>query len=125
MFADGSILKFQSLTSLEPSQSQLDQLAQNPSLDIMKEKIYPHVVHLNKNNLKSITEYLTFNRMVSGYPDDRKIGFIIDDGKFESMKTAVVDMAFGLGFEYLNVQGFFKGEKLAKIIRFSEIIEDL
>jgi hypothetical protein len=91
----------------------------------MKEKICPHVVHLNKNNLKSITEYLTFNRMASGYPDDRKIGFIIDDGKFESMKAAVVDMAFGLGFEYLNVQGFFKGEKLAKIIRFSEIIEDL
>lgn len=60
-------------------------------------------MHLNKNNLKFITEYLTFSRMVNHYPEDRKISFVIDDGKFESMKTAIVDLAFGLGFEYLNV----------------------
>jgi len=37
------------------------------------------------------------------YQEDRKISFIIDDGKFESMKTAIVDLAFGLGMEFINI----------------------
>jgi hypothetical protein len=30
----------------------------------------------------------------------------------------------GLGCEYLNMKGFFKPEKIAKVLRYQEIIEE-
>ena len=56
------------------------------------------------------------------YPEDKRVSFIIDDNKYESAQTGIVDLAFGLGCEFLNIQGIYKTEKLSKVIRFNEII---
>lgn len=47
----------------------------------------------------------------------------MDDNKFESTQSGIVDLAFGLGVECLNVQGIYKTEKLSKMIRYAEILQ--
>jgi hypothetical protein len=37
----------------------------------------------------------------------------------------VVDLAFGINAAYLNIRGFFRGEKTAKVVRFNEILDQL
>ena len=75
--------------------------------------------------MKTISDYVQYLRAKGEYSDERKMSFVIDDGKFETMKTAIVDLAFGLGIEFVNMQGFYRGEKLAKVLRFAEIVDDL
>lgn len=50
---------------------------------------------------------------------------IIDDNKFESQNSGIVDLAFGLGCEYLNMQGIYKGERLSKVSRYAEIVIEI
>jgi hypothetical protein len=49
---------------------------------------------------------------------------IINDNKYDSLNGSIVDYAMGLGCEYLNMKGFFKPEKIAKVLRYQEIIEE-
>ena len=50
---------------------------------------------------------------------------MIEDNYFESTNSEVVDFSFGACVGYLNIRGFFKNEKTAKVQRFSEIIESI
>ena len=50
---------------------------------------------------------------------------MIDDEFFDSGNTAVVDMAVGLGARYIKVRGINRWERLSKINRYAEILEDL
>ena len=40
------------------------------------------------------------------------------------MNGSIVDIAVGLNCEYLNMKGFFRPEKIAKVFRYSEIVEE-
>jgi enolase len=64
-------------------------------------------------------------KLLESYPEDKRFTYIIDDNKYESAQTGIVDLAFGLGCEFINIQGIYKIEKLAKVIRFAEIIDSL
>jgi len=57
--------------------------------------------------------------------EEKQYSFIINDNKFDNNSGNIVDLAVGLGCEYLNIKGFFKQEKLFKVIRFAEIVEAL
>ncbi len=72
-----------------------------------------------------MSELLNYFRVLHQYPEDRKFSFIIDDNKLDGTQTSIVDFAFGVGCEFLNIKGFFKTEKLAKVIRYAEIIDYL
>jgi hypothetical protein len=41
--------------------------------------------------------------------------FIFNDNKFDSLSGSLVDIICGLGCEYLNMRGFLKAEKIAKV----------
>jgi len=69
---------------------------------------------------------LEFFRVVKSYPEDRRFQFIINDNKFDANNGSIVELSFGLGWcEYLNMKGFFRPEKIAKVQRYSEIIDDI
>jgi hypothetical protein len=66
---------------------------------------------------------LDFFRGVKDYAEDYRLTFIINDNKFDAANGSIVDLAIGSGCEFLNVKGFFKPEKIAKVQRYSEILE--
>ena len=52
---------------------------------------------------------------------------MIEDCFFEPQNggSELVDLAVGASVGYLNLRGFFRPERTAKVIRFAEIIEEL
>lgn len=94
--------------------------------DPNKDKFLPHCVHLIRPQFKTVSEILGYLRLSQSYPPaEHQLTYIIDDNKFESCQNGIIDLGFGLGCEFINIQGINKTEKLAKVIRFAEIIESL
>lgn len=60
----------------------------------------------------------------NSFSEDRHITTIINDNKFDTLNGSIIDLAVGLNCEYLNMKGFFKPEKIAKVFRYAEIIEE-
>ena len=76
--------------------------AELAGLEINKDKISPDFAMLSRSQFKTITEIIDFIKVIrTTYPPERQLQFIINDNKFDSYNGALVDMAFGLGFEYL------------------------
>ena len=50
---------------------------------------------------------------------------MIEDSYYENTNSDIVDFAFGGVVGYLNIRGFFKNEKTAKALRFSEILDTI
>ena len=68
---------------------------------------------------------IDFKRFVkTNYSEERQFQLIINDNKYDSLNGSIVDYAMGLSCEYLNMKGFFKPEKIAKVLRYQEIIEE-
>jgi enolase len=66
-----------------------------------------------------------FFKTVKGqFSEDRQFTSIINDNKYDTNTGAIVDLALGLGCEYLNLKGFFRPEKIAKVFRYAEIAEE-
>lgn len=83
------------------------------------------VANISRSQFKTVSEMMDFFRIIKNtYPEDRRFSMIINDNKFDANNGAIVDMAVGLGCEYLNLKGFFKTEKIAKVFRFAEIVEE-
>lgn len=97
----------------------------NVNQEASKDKISPNVLNLSRANTKTISELVQFYRLSSSYPPDRRFSTIIDDNKIDNNQTGIVDLAFGIGCEFLNLKGFLKSEKVAKVIRYCEIIDEL
>ena len=54
--------------------------------------------------------------------EEQQFSLIIDDCQVDSHEaTHMVDLAVGMGAEYLNVKGVARLEKISKLIRFCEI----
>ena len=54
--------------------------------------------------------------------EEHQFTLVVDDSQVDShLSTEIVDMAIGLGAQYLNIKGCAKIEKFAKIARFCEI----
>lgn len=66
---------------------------------------------------------LEFLNAVKNYPEDRNLAFIINDNKYDTTGAAMLDIAMGTGCEYLNMKGFYKAEKIAKVQAYAEIFE--
>ena len=50
---------------------------------------------------------------------------MIEDYYFENTNSEIVDMAFGGCLGFLNIRGFFRNEKTAKVLRLSEILDSI
>jgi enolase len=125
---DGGLNKIHQLTQLEASNpaegAEEEQKVVDPAAEVNKDKISPNCVNITRSQFKTVTEMLDLFRGVKDYPEDRKIGFIINDNKFDGTAASIVDIAVGTGCEYLNMKGFFRPEKIAKIQRYAEIYEE-
>ena len=83
-------------------------------------------MNISRSQFNTTSELVEFIILVrSTYPEDRQLSFIINDNKYDANNGVIVDLAFGLGCEYLSMKGFFKPEKIAKVNRFAEIIEEI
>jgi enolase len=95
------------------------------TLDSNKEKIAPDVVNISRSQFKTMSEMIDFFRLIKNtYPPEIQFSFVINDNKFDVNNGAIVDVAVGLGCEYLNIKGFFRPEKIAKIFRYAEIVQE-
>ena len=95
----------------------------DPASDINKDKIAPNCANISRSQFKTVSEMLDFFRAVQAYPEDRQLSFIVNDNKYDTTGAAVLDIAMGTGCEYLNIKGFFKAEKIAKVQRYAELFE--
>ena len=66
---------------------------------------------MSRSQFKTITEMVEFMSHVKS--EDHS--FIFNDNKFDSLSGSLVDIICGLGCEYLNMRGFLKAEKIAKV----------
>ena len=57
--------------------------------------------------------------------DEEKFGLIFDDSTFDSRQGEIVDFAVANGLMFLNLKGFGKPERSAKVDRLQEILEEL
>ena len=57
--------------------------------------------------------------------DEEKFGLIFDDSTFDSRQGEIVDFAIANGLMFLNLKGFGKPERSAKVDRLQEILEEL
>ena len=95
----------------------------DPAAEINKDKISPQCANISRSQFKTVTEMLDFFRGVEDYPEDHRLSFIVNDNKFDVSTGSIVDIAVGTGCEYLNLKGFFRPEKIAKVQRYAEIFE--
>ena len=65
-----------------------------------------------------------FRIVKTKFSEERQFTHIINDNKFDAVNGAIIDLAVGLGCEYLNMKGFFRPEKIAKVLRYSEIVQE-
>ena len=56
---------------------------------------------------------------------ENNVSLAIDDSKMDSFSADIVDLAIGMQAEYLCLSGFLKGEKMAKVARLEEIVQQL
>ncbi|CDW78142.1 ankyrin repeat family protein [Stylonychia lemnae] len=112
MFNDGAIQKIDQMTVYNMVPGPNNEMIEDA--DTNKDKFTPHLIHLNRQHLKTISEHALYHRNLISQPKERQYNYVIDDGKIESLQTGIVDFAIGFGFEYLNIQGFIKAEKVAK-----------
>ena len=80
-------------------------------------------MNITRSQFKTVSEMLEFFKAVQNYPEDRRLTFIINDNKYDSTGSAVLEIAIGTGCEYLNIRGFYKAEKIAKVQAYAEIFE--
>lgn len=66
-----------------------------------------------------------FRVVKTTFSEERQYGHIINDNKYDTTSGALVDLAVGTGCEYLNMKGFMRPEKIAKVLRYAEIAQEL
>ena len=71
-----------------------------------------------------MSDLFDFWRYAASLPIENRFTFIIDDRTYEEtspvMDCPIVDLAIGLGCEYIHVKGIGKPERLAKVIHYAQ-----
>lgn len=87
-------------------------------------KFIPHVVHLSRDTLKTVSAYLSFMSCCMNFKKEESCGLVIEDNNYDSLQSEIVDFAFSSGVvEYLNLTGLGKPEKSCKVQRFVQILD--
>ena len=87
----------------------------------------PHCINLRTGPLPTLSELFNFWRYLNTLEIENRFGIIIDDKVFEDAspdtECSVLDLALGLGCEYLYVKGVAKPERVAKIYAYAEYLQ--
>lgn len=90
--------------------------------DPTKYKVTPDIAVINMTNLGSISQLITMFLVPKSLEEDMQYRLTIQDteqDRFDSVN--IVDLAEGLGAEYIHLKGCSKIGKIAKIMRFCEM----
>lgn len=95
-------------------------------IDINAEKFIPGLVHIKKEvqaNSSGVQQIANYTFTLKA---DDAFGLIVEDNQIDSLNSDIVDFAFGCGaVSHINLTGFGKPEKSAKVKRFAQILEYL
>ena len=87
-----------------------------------KHKVTPDCVNLNMPRITTMSEMLQFFILAQNLEEDQQFSLIIADSQNDSPQyTEIVDLAVGIGAQYLHLSGCNRIEKFAKVERFCEI----
>ena len=107
-------------------QQDASQLEEAPAkVDPNANKFIPHVVHFDRTLHTSPQVFNELNNYRIFLKPEDQFGIIMDDALYESLQGDLVDIAFAQGAAFLNLKGFGRPEKSAKVDRFQEIIDYL
>ena len=99
----------------------LDDTLKKPDPNALK--FIPGLVHLRKDILTSAQQ----TQLIINYTSTMKAGesfsLIFEDNQFDSRSGDLVDFAFGASAGYINLTGFGKPEKSAKVNRYQYLLE--
>lgn len=89
-------------------------------------KFIPGITHLRKELVSYASELSSHVSYAMSIKKDDSSGLIIEDNQYDSLKSEIVDFAFGSGItSYLNLSGLGKPEKSCKVARYTEILNNI
>ena len=87
-----------------------------------KYKVTPDCASIEMSSVLTMSQMLQYFVHAQNLDEENQFTIVIDDSQVDSYSyTEIVDLAVGLGAQYLNIKGCSKVEKFAKIARFCEI----
>ena len=91
---------------------------QNPN----KHKLTPDCATVETSGIATMSELIQYFVHADTLDEERKFSLILNDNQIDSPLTAdIVDLAIGIGAQYLSLSGCLKPEKFSKLSRFCEI----
>lgn len=93
--------------------------------DPNKDKFYINTLHVTREQCLYFSDILEFLSYGNSQKAERKFGVIIQDQFYESTQSDIVDLAIGIGAKYLNIKGIGRTEKIAKVLRYSQVTNKL
>jgi len=91
-----------------------------------KLKTTPDCASVELGQLQSMSEMLQYFVHADNLEEERRFSMVINDCQVDSPHyTGIVDLAVGLGCQYLVLKGCSKIEKVCKIARFCEIKSEM
>ena len=81
-----------------------------------KSKVTPDCANIELSSVLTMSEMLKFFTHANNLDEEHQFALIINDNQYDSPEyTEIVDLAFGLGAQYLLLKGCCKVEKFAKV----------
>ena len=92
--------------------------AANPN----KYKVTPDCATIESSGINTMSELVKYFVHADSQDEERKFSLILNDSQIDSPNTSdIVDLAIGIGAQYLVLSGCLKPEKFSKVSRFCEI----
>lgn len=90
--------------------------------DPNKNKVTPDCAHIQMSGIQTMSEMLNYFVHAANVEEDQQFTLIIDDCQVDTYAfTDIIDMAIGVGAQYILLKGCQKNEKIQKIYRFAQI----
>ncbi len=80
---------------------------------------------MDRTELRSFSKLLEVVQYAALLKPEEQFGVVFDDCYVESTGAEVIDLAFGAGLEYINIKGIKGTEKLCKVLRYAEILDEI
>lgn len=88
-------------------------------------KVTPSVINLRAGKFATVSDLVDVIAYSKSLPEGQTFGVAIDDRTFEDvspeMQSQLLDLAMGLGCEYLHVKGITRPERFVKLMHLENL----